>query len=82
MKQVGDETEVVAVWESSVEAAPGASLVAQWSRIALPMQETQVRSLSWEDPHAAEQLSPWARTIEPVLHSLGAATAEPTCCNY
>ena len=28
----------------------GASLVAQWQRIRLPMQETQVGSLIWEDP--------------------------------
>ena len=42
------------------------------------MQETQVQSLIWEDPRAAEQLSPWATTVEPVLQSLGAATAEPT----
>ena len=27
-----------------------ASLVAQWKRICLPMQETQVRSLGQEDP--------------------------------
>ena len=27
-----------------------ASLVAQWQRIHLPMQETQVRSLGWADP--------------------------------
>ena len=26
------------------------SLVAQWIRICLPMQETRVRSLVWEDP--------------------------------
>ena len=26
------------------------SLVAQWLRIRLPMQETQVRALVWEDP--------------------------------
>ena len=29
---------------------PGASLVAQWLRICLPMQGTQVRALVWEDP--------------------------------
>ena len=28
----------------------GASLVAQWLRICLPVQETRVRSSSWEDP--------------------------------
>ena len=28
----------------------GASLVAQWLRICLPMQGTQVRVLVWEDP--------------------------------
>ena len=27
-----------------------ASLVAQWLRICLPMQGTQVRALLWEDP--------------------------------
>ena len=29
---------------------PGASLVAQWLRICLPMQRTQVRALAREDP--------------------------------
>ena len=29
---------------------PGTSLVAQWLRICLPMQGTQVWSLVWEDP--------------------------------
>ena len=28
----------------------GASLVAQWLRVCLPMQGTQVRALVWEDP--------------------------------
>ena len=28
----------------------GASLVAQWLNICLPMQGTQVRALVWEDP--------------------------------
>ena len=30
-------------------SAMGASLVAQWERMCLPMQETQVQPLSWED---------------------------------
>ena len=34
-----------------------ASLVALWSRIHLPMQQTQLRSLIGEDPTCAEQLS-------------------------
>ena len=32
------------------KAFVGASLVAQWLRICLPMQETRVRALVWEDP--------------------------------
>ena len=43
----------------------GASLVAQWLRVCLPMQGTRVRALVREDPHAAEQLGPCATTTEP-----------------
>ena len=34
----------------------GASLVAQWLRICLPMQGTRVQALVWEDPtcHGAQ----------------------------
>ena len=32
------------------KAILGASLVAQWLRICLPMQGTRVRALVWEDP--------------------------------
>ena len=45
----------------------GTSLVAQWLRIHLPLQRTQVRALVWEDPTcplAAEQLSLRAATTE------------------
>ena len=36
---------------TSIKNQPkGASLVAQWLRICLLMQETQVRALVWEDP--------------------------------
>ena len=34
----------------SYQNSMGASLVAQWSRICLPMQGTRVRALVWEDP--------------------------------
>ena len=47
--------------------SPGASLMAQWLRIHLPMQGTRVQSLVWENPHAAEQLSPCTTTTEPAL---------------
>ncbi|KAJ8795228.1 hypothetical protein J1605_002852 [Eschrichtius robustus] len=32
------------------ETSRGASLVAQWLRVCLPMQGTRVRALVWEDP--------------------------------
>ena len=35
-----------------------ASLVAQWLRIRLPMQETQVRALVREDPTCREATKP------------------------
>ena len=39
-----------------------ASLVAQWSRICLPMQGTRVRALVWEDPTCR-------RATRPVSHN-------------
>ena len=33
-----------------VKMALGASLVAQWLRVCLPMRGTRVRALVWEDP--------------------------------
>ena len=37
--------------ESVIKNLPtGASLVARWLRICLPMQGTRVRALVWEDP--------------------------------
>ena len=50
----------------------GASLVAQWSRIHLPMQETQVGSLGREDPVEKEMAThssilaseiPWTESL-------------------
>ena len=71
-----------------------ASLVAQWLRIRLPMQETQVRSLVREDPTchgATEPMSHnyWACTLEPVSHNYRACMLqllkpvclEPVLCN-
>ena len=54
----------------SFKNEPGrSSLVAQWIRIHLPMQGTQVRSLVRED-------FTWCGTSKPVCH-----TAECPCCN-
>ena len=36
----------------------GASLVAQWLRICLPMQGTRVRALVWEDPTCRRATGP------------------------
>ena len=40
----------------------GVSLVAQWLRVCLPMQETRVRALVWEDPTCL-------RATRPVSHN-------------
>ena len=55
----------------------GAFLVAQWQRITLPMQETQVRPLIHKIPRTSEQLSPCSTRTEPALESPGAARTEP-----
>ena len=52
----------------------GTSLVAQWLRICLPMQGTQVQSLVWEDPTCLGATKPlrhnyWACALEPVSHN-------------
>ena len=43
-----------------------ASLVAQWLRICLLMQGTQVRALVWEDPTCRGATRPVSQTTEPV----------------
>ena len=48
------------------------SLVVQWSRIHLTLQETRAQSLVWEDPTCCRATKPvhhtyWARALEPVL---------------
>ena len=59
---------------------PGASLVAQWQRIHLPMQGTQVQSLGWEDPIEKSMATcfsipawetPWTEEPGGLLGSLG-----------
>ena len=65
----------------------GASLVVQWLRICLPMQETQVRALVWEVPTCCGTTKPvhhnyWACALEPVNHNYQAHVSQllkPTC---
>ena len=57
-----------------------ASLVAQWWRTCLPMWETRIQSLIWEDPTHHEATKPvhhnyWARALEPGSHHT--AEAQP-----
>ena len=75
-----DQEAAVALGLEVLYALWWAPLVTQWKRTCLPMQETWVPSLIWEN--AAEQLSPCAATTEPVFWSLGTTTTEPTCHNY
>ena len=53
----------------------GASLVAQWLRIHLPIQGTQFRALVWEDPTCCG-------ATKPVHHNYWACALEPTSHNY
>ena len=51
----------------------GTSLVAQWLRIHLPMQGTQVRAMVWEDPTCRRATKPrrhnyWARAPQLLKH--------------
>ena len=57
--------------EMSFKSTFGASLVAQWLRIRLPMQGTWVRALVWEDPTCR-------RAARPVSHNYWAC-ASGTC---
>ena len=52
-----------------------ASLVVQWLRIRLPVQETQVRALVREDPTGR-------RATKPVRHNYWACALEPASHNY
>ena len=49
-------------WMASIKKSDRTSLVAQWLRIRLPMQGTQVRALVREDPTCR-------RATKPVRHN-------------
>ena len=53
VQEKGRAKDLEATWQynSAIKSMSfGASLVAQWLRICLLMQETRVRALVWEDP--------------------------------
>ena len=58
-----------------VKNALRASLMAQRLRVRLPMQETRVPSLGWEDPT-------YCRAAKPVGHNCRACAQKPGSCNY
>ena len=58
----------------SFKSFQGASLVAQWLRIRLPMQGTRVRALVWEDPTCRGATGSVHHNYEPALYSPRATT--------
>ena len=69
------ETKVHILYDSIYKKYSGTSLVAQWSRIHLPMQGTRVRALVREDPTCR-------RATKPVRHNYWACALEPASHNY
>ena len=63
------------LYSLSLRRSPGASLMAQWKRICLPLQETGVRSLVREDLI-------WRGATKPMHHNFWACAVEPSSCNY
>ena len=50
LSEHGDQTLLTQLPPRVKRAQHGASLVAQWLSVSLPMQGTRVRALLWEDP--------------------------------
>ena len=60
--------------------------MAQWWRIRLPMQETRVSPLVWEDPTCHQTTkttlhNDWGSTLEPKTHTTEAVRLEPVLSN-
>ena len=66
------------VWRLLKKLKIGASLVAQWLRVCLPMQGTWVRALVWEDPtfHGATRPAREPHLLSLRVWSLCSATRE------
>ena len=63
-------------WPKQLEWNPGGSLVVQWLRIHLPMQEIWISSLIQEDSTCLRAAEPGATPTEPVLWSPCSAARE------
>ena len=63
-------------WPKQLEWNPGGSLVVQWLRIHLPMQEIWISSLIQEDSTCLRAAEPGATPTEPVLWSPCSAVRE------
>ena len=65
------------------ETTPGGTcLVAQWLRIHLPMEGTQVQALVQEDPTCHGATKPCDTTTEPALLARKPQLLKPTSHNY
>ena len=75
------------LWLDFLKQNAGASLVAQWLGIRLPMQGTRVRALTWEDPTCCGAAKPmcrnyWACALEAASHNYWARVPQlrkPAC---
>ena len=74
LTKISSKLQRIKVQRLCQEAAFWTSLVAQWLRIRLPMQGTQVQPLVREEPTCRRATKPvdhsyWAWALEPVLHN-------------
>ena len=73
--------------QHNLKGSFGTCLVVWWLRICLPMQETRVRALGWEDATCRGATKPvhhnyWACALEPTSHNYWACALEPASHNY
>ena len=86
-QRVGHDWATDLIWYSNKKMKNRASLVIQWLRICLPMQETWVWSLVWEDPTSRGATKPmfhnfWTCALEPGgLHYWSLSTPEFVLCS-
>ena len=84
-KSVLDSLTTFLLTEQVHNKISGASLVVQWLRIGLQMQEVPVRSLNLDDPTCHGTTEPvhtncWACALEPGSHNYWAPVPWGPCC--